>query len=564
MAYIQPTGVIHLLGGINIDSNYNDTLYFDSEAEQQAFFKSKLIRTLSNQYYTRVSGGVIKAAISEQVALSINYLMFQNANTVADGGYSTKWFYAFVKRVEYVSNGRYNIYYDIDVMQTYFFNYRLPQCFVEREHTDDDTPYLNHIEEDLDTGEPIVAQEFDPELSKYVSKIWNFNYDLDAVLIVYHPNTENNKVVYDGINLHGIYSAFNYMAVPPATLTEKLNELTANNCTIIDCIMMPSEFIIQEQGDEHIIQIVNNSVGTYYPKNKKLLSYPYRYYLIINNEGKSVTIKPELIDGAGEGVVGELKLVEISTIVPSPLMMLYPKNYDGVNENYEHGLYFTQFPQVGVSQDTYRTWWAQNKNSYTMGIVADVIGTVNSVAQGVGSVAEGTAKVLAGDLSGAGDIAAGGSSIKSSSVSGGLSIAKSMAKKRDMKNAPDSLINASEGATLLPRIGRFGFTVFEMTLHRDYLESIDNYFSLFGYSVKRVKVPNRNVRTCFTFTKTNGCKILPIQRNEGDPAFVTPDATDCKLIESIYDNGVRFWISEKHNNIGNYLIDNPVKPQTEG
>lgn len=563
MAYIQPTGVIHLLGGVNLDSNYNDTLYFESEAEQQAFFKSKLIRTLNNQYYTRVSGGVIKAAISEQVALSINYLMFQNANTVADGGYSTKWFYAFVKRVEYVANGRYNIYYDIDVMQTYFFNYSLPQCFVEREHTDDDTPYLNHIEEDLETGEPIVAQEFDLELSKYVSKMWNYNYDLDAVLIVYHENTEN-KTVYNGINLHGVYSAFNYIAVTPETLTAKLNELTSNNCTIIDCVMMPQEFLITDQSDEFTIPVLNTSIGVYYPKNKKLLSYPYRYYLIINNEGKSVTLKPELIDGAGAGVVGELKLIEISTAVPSPIMMLYPKNYDGVNENYEHGLYFTQFPQVGVSQDTYRTWWAQNKNSYTMGIVADVVSTVNNVGMAVGGAGEGIAKAMVGDLSGLSGVVSAGSSIQSSLVSGELSIAKSVAKKRDMKNAPDSLINASESSTLLPRIGRFGFTVFEMTLHKDYLESIDNYFSLFGYAVKRVKVPNRNVRTCFTFTKTNGCKILPKQRNEGDPAFVTPDATDCKLIESIYDNGVRFWVSDKHNDIGNYLIDNPVKIQTEG
>ena len=53
--------------------------------------------------------------------------MFQNTS------FGIKWFYAFITNVEYINNETSEITIEIDVMQTWHFDYTVNQCFVERE-----------------------------------------------------------------------------------------------------------------------------------------------------------------------------------------------------------------------------------------------------------------------------------------------------------------------------------------------------------------------------------------------------------------------------------------------
>ena len=72
---------------------------------------------------------------------------------------------------------------------------------------------------------------------------------------------------------------------------------------------------------------------------------------------------------------------------------------------------------------------------------------------------------------------------------------------------------------------------------------IDDYFTRFGYAIKKTQIPNRNARPHWTYVKTIGCVI------EGScPADV--EATIC----SIYDNGITFW--NNPDEIGDYSLDN--------
>ena len=77
----------------------------------------------------------------------------------------------------------------------------------------------------------------------------------------------------------------------------------------------------------------------------------------------------------------------------------------------------------------------------------------------------------------------------------------------------------------------------------DVLKSIDDYFSMFGYRIAKVKVPNRNSRPHWNYVKTSGCVITG-----------SIPADDMKKIISVYDNGVTFW---KHGSeVGRYDLDN--------
>ena len=72
---------------------------------------------------------------------------------------------------------------------------------------------------------------------------------------------------------------------------------------------------------------------------------------------------------------------------------------------------------------------------------------------------------------------------------------------------------------------------------------IDDYFTMFGYAVRQIGVPNMNARPYFTYVKTVGCTVHGNMPSD-----------HAKQIEQIFDKGVRFWKSV--DNIGNYNLNN--------
>ena len=88
-----------------------------------------------------------KIATAVDFLWDCNYMMFQNTT------YGDKWFYAFITSVEYHNNNCSIIHFEIDVMQTWHFNYSVDQCFVEREHPVTDQIGEHYEPENVDTGE---------------------------------------------------------------------------------------------------------------------------------------------------------------------------------------------------------------------------------------------------------------------------------------------------------------------------------------------------------------------------------------------------------------------------
>ena len=84
-----------------------------------------------------------------------------------------------------------------------------------------------------------------------------------------------------------------------------------------------------------------------------------------------------------------------------------------------------------------------------------------------------------------------------------------------------------------------------MTIKREYAQIIDNFFSMFGYKVNLVKVPNITGRQNWNYVKTINCNF------EGD----IPQ-NDLNTIKQMFDNGVTLW----HNpaNIYNYNLTNNI------
>lgn len=156
---IEPNTTIYLMRGVPLDNSYNDTIYFANAAAQQAYFQTFVLSALSfpSQTYQRVSSGRCRLNVSADKIYNVNYMMFKNTN------YENKWFYAFVNNVEYINNAVCEIYYELDVMQTYAFDYSLKESFVDREHSATDQAGDNILAEPFDVGDYVVEDwETDP------------------------------------------------------------------------------------------------------------------------------------------------------------------------------------------------------------------------------------------------------------------------------------------------------------------------------------------------------------------------------------------------------------------
>ena len=154
MAYIQPNSTVHLFKGINLDNRYLHTIYFASESAQNTWFTSKVTSalTFSNLMYRRYEDNALKIEIDANSLLGVTYMRFKNTRT---GG---KWFYAFVLGTDYINETTSVVYYEIDVMQTWFIqNGSIRPCMVKREHVNDDTVGANL------TTEPIGSDVYDSE-----------------------------------------------------------------------------------------------------------------------------------------------------------------------------------------------------------------------------------------------------------------------------------------------------------------------------------------------------------------------------------------------------------------
>ena len=115
--YISPNTTIRMLKDVPLDNTYRNTIYFANVANQTSYFSGKTKYTFAAQSYQRVQKGTLRIGRKADDLYDCNYLMFQNT------AYGNKWFYAFVVGVEYVNNETSEVIFEIDVMQTWHFDY---------------------------------------------------------------------------------------------------------------------------------------------------------------------------------------------------------------------------------------------------------------------------------------------------------------------------------------------------------------------------------------------------------------------------------------------------------
>lgn len=588
MAYIEPNSVVKVMSGIPIDKDYIHTLYFASLTEQTNYFTSRPGLAFNKVSYQRERRGFIRVEQPTNDLIKCNYLMFQNTS------YSDKWFYAFVDSVEYINDNTTQINYTIDVMQTWYFDYKLGEVFVEREHSSTDKVGDSLTPEPLKPGDLIVQSTVKWCLNDAVFNSILPDYKWGLVIgyvpkekVIVQTDDHESFVTAEiteggrGSCYNGVYSGANIAVVNypgdvsyendvsfKIKVSKLISELIKINATIISLQMVPAVIIerfkqrinqplpiVELKNFEPINFYKADRSGYYVPKNKKLYTYPYSYLKMTDNTSSSINYTWENFNAT----VDDRKQATFEltgVLAPSSEILLYPTNYNGVvGKYYEAGLSIKEFVNCTWSESSMEHWFSEK---FWNGIISAVISSTASSFTTLGYAAfagMGGSSTAGASLLNSGGGAGWATLIGVPAATTAMQSFTNIANEAlDASTKPEDIQGTSNTSILRRSLDRYGYTMYCMGVEYTRAKTIDNFFTMFGYAVKQLKVPNifqgaSKMRSRWNYIKTTKC-LLTYAENQSIPA------DDESAIQQIYNNGITFWTNS--DDVGNYSLDNAL------
>lgn len=530
MAAITPQSDVYLLK-VPLEIDEVNQLTFANTTAQYNYFNSLPKLSVDNFTYQRKDGTIRFGAKFDDL-VNYNYVMYRN------DAYSNKWFYAFITDMEYLNDNVTAIGIKTDPWQTWCFDLQFKRTFVEREHVNDDTIGLHTVPENLELGEYIVngsivntdlsptgsetnvswicfqVSDFPDGIHSSVSpsmgddvkgKIYGGVYSGLTYLFVLSPTHANNLIkCYDlDSKSEAIVSIFQ---VP-------LGVVNANHLTFVNYTSNAGNMTIgtMTADDYDPIAIDSatiskpSSINGYVPKNNKMFTFPFTYFYASNNSGTEVTYHWEDFSSAPsfqvDGVVSQGMSIKA-----------YPTNYKNTSGKggYNYGINCGKIPVCAWNTDYYVNWCTQNALNQPLSMASSLVNASFGAAS----------NIMGGNILGAG----------SSAISGLTGVMAALDRDYQASIVPDQAKgNVNCGDINMAEI-RFAFTFYPMSIKAEYARICDDFMTMYGYRVNRVKIPNITGRQNWNFVKTIGCYI------DAD----IPQ-TDLQEIKDMFDRGVTFW-----------------------
>lgn len=522
MSYIAPDTDIYLLANVECDKSYDNVKYFATKNAQHTYMSSKIVKSFTNQSYGRVNKGTFRLFCKADDVYQCNYLMFQNT------AFGNKWFYAFINSIEYVSNNTCEVRFTIDLFQTWFLDCTVGQCFVEREHVTDDSIGEHTLNEDVPTGEMITAIE--EQLTEF-SKQYTYGVEI-CISDTQLSGIANQPTWFDKPVLSGIFQGSKIGTTDNSDdlLTFLNNVISAGyQSTIIQIFTIPK--IFAPSGTDSRVQTTRElpalptKFGNYTPLNNRLYSSPFVDYVVYSPTGDKMILHPELFSDY------EHRIVTFSgNKSVTPQIMCIPTNYKitgGTNKTEGYTLNY------GIKGSFLYDAYQAEIASYGVGnIGGNILKWTPRLLSSAGSAAQSISPVIGAETLTYGNV--------SSALSGVGSIVGTIGDVLKETHDTSELSGASGGSVLWSQQILDTFVQVRQ-VREEYAIIADNYFSMFGYKVCRLKVPNIATRPSWNFVK---CSTVTIT------GAIPADAEE--LIMSVFKKGVTFW----KTSFGNYTANN--------
>lgn len=600
MSYIQPSTRVRLLRGIHNTSDNKHTLYFASLADQKNFYESASGITFTDFSFQRGTQGIdrIRVGASYGSLYNCSYMLFNNE------AFLDKNFYAFITDIRYVNNECCDIYYKIDDLQTWLFDINLLPSFMDRCTSDTDAGVDLFTDESLSPGEMQPDFSTMTELENYpLVTISDTDYPVQAVQARYcvmisatmdlakanvtstsgfpYPgeqasNYNLNMIFYrDGVILDSVGLFCVPLIENPEDITgvdsktdyfkKVYNFIYGNGFTdyIIDMWIYPMIFINYRvyhdtsghsqnpvcmyvtgvRSDTNIIEMdlarKPSTINGYTPKNNKLFSYPFLQMIVSNNNGSAVDYRYEWFS------TDDRILRLLGTTTAEAKVRGVPLNYGegSVSNKYDssYAIDTAPYPSVSYSNDAYAVWLAQNRNTIENNFD---INKRNYISQQVMSGFNATLGLLTGGLGASGSALSAVENSLMQTQNAMNNIDSIVASAEDMRQRPPTA-SGVQSVGLAQQNKKIGFTSYAVVPTYDRVVEIDNYFTMYGYSQKRIMPIQLKRRSEFTYIKTVDCNIQSS----------IPKDIERKIVD-IFNNGIWFWVNNA--NMCNFEVTNGI------
>lgn len=492
-----------------LELDNNNQLTFTNEEAQFNYFNSLEALEIENITYQR-KDSVIRYPDHIDNLLEFNYCMYQNEN------YSEKWFYAFITNMRYVSDRMTEITIKTDTFQSWQFQLEFKQSFIEREHTNNDTIGTNTVPESVETG----------EYTLYNTRQQYAGFGGSHVVMGSTVDVLTGDAV-TGDNYSGVYSGIRYYVF---TSVDFLNHAIQNLAELsksdgIVCLFEAPDNLTKFTKVQFTVgtgrgksglsiaygtiatgtDVVNlsdyeisrpNNFNGFTPVNKKLLTYPYNYFVMSNNVGENSVYHYEDFENPAS-----VKFKVYGSITQGCSIRAIPTNYKN-GEVWNEGISAGKYPQCSWNTDAFTNWLTQNGVNIGLGTASSIVAT------GVGLATMNPVGIATGIIG----------------------IAQSVGSIYEHSKIPPVAEGNTNNGDITFSKGKNTFEVYPYQIRQEYARIIDNYFSMYGYKTNRLKVPNITGRRNWNYVKTIGANI---------EAFIPQ--TDIEEIKAMFNNGVTLW-----------------------
>ena len=556
-----------------LEDDMKNTLYFASSNAQQSYFQSVIGKTYTNVSYQSETR-TFRCKDEIDAIRQYNYIMWQNP------AFSNKWFYGFIKKMEFVSTGLTDVVFEVDPLQTYMFDITIKPSFVEREHTNNDAVGANTYPEGLELGEmtcngPVTnfGGVGGVGMSDYcvVVEVSQIENNGESASLTYawdsgtHDQTPRLNSIYRG-TIPLVVGMISGGGNTPATVC-RVYDFAGLSGSIVNVYMMPKSLIGSYNGititahrgsdtlSTHVVIPEDktgtydlgtttfnrpNSLNGYVPRNKKLLAYPFNYFNISNNAGTSQPFRYEdFSSGISFKVEGTFGISGSTKAIPQNY-----RNVDAVENALDYSINGPKYPVCSWKSDSYTNWLTQNSVNMGMqwgkellGAGVDIVG--NAVRGGIAGGLAGGVGVVPGALMGA------GAGVFSGTVSL-IGVAREQFQAKTKANMTPDQVHGNTGAgDFVWAKYRSPFTFTPMSIKAEYARICDDWMDVFGYQINRLKVPLTNHRQNWWYTKTISANIIGNVPND-----------EMNKIKGAYNNGLTFW--KNPSNFLNYSVSNGI------
>lgn len=519
MIPIIPNGELRILENIPFDREHTHTCLFGNETVQAFYMRSNTKLTVSPLSYARYTTGSIKIQASIESLYNCNYMMFKNT------AFENKWFYAFILNVEYVNNNTCRIDFEIDVLQTWLFDFELGECFVEREHSVTDAAGDNITPENVELGDYVLDKVTN------VPGFYNDNGEKDVKYALWSTLDSQGAPV-NSRYYSGYLAGAAAFDVGDGSSLDLLANLEAQGLAgaVIALSPYPRQLALAGAGSssgvrapEEFFTIPKSEYcfkdfEGYTPKNNKLYTYPYNYLYMSGFNGSTADFVFEYFTDVDGSYTNSCPFNILCQLGPNTTVGIAPGDYKGVHYldgqyNYDEMFKLYTFPQMPFGVDTY-------KNEAAGGVISSVLGGVQTAL----NTFNATGSVGSGVLAGLSNISFG---VANTAVRAGKPVVN--------KGSWDNLFLFANNLV--------GGWYARKHIKKEFAQIIDNYFSMFGYSTNRLKTPNINSRPHWNYVKTRYCFL------NGN----LPESAESE-IRACFNRGITFW--KNPGEIGNYSLDN--------